>query len=168
MYSYIGMFMDYNDEFKPSCSVICLRITSNAICSTLFLAVTTNTRWLCTYNFVWGVTMQNAWYRSIPYCGMRIAYHFYSFNSLRPTDRVTHICDSKLTSTGSVSGLSTGWFEAIIWTDAGLLWIGPLWTNFSDILIIFFLFLFVLKHTRREAWSISLMGFTKVGALQSI
>ena len=46
----------------------------------------------------------------------------------------THICISKLTITGSDNGLSPGWHQAIIWTNAGI-FIGPLGTNFSQILI---------------------------------
>ena len=48
---------------------------------------------------------------------------------------VTHICVSKLTITGSNNGLSPDRHQAIIWTNAGLLLIGPLGTNFSEILI---------------------------------
>ena len=49
--------------------------------------------------------------------------------------RVTHICVSKLTIIGSDNGLSPGRRQAIIWTNAGLLVIGPLATKFSEILI---------------------------------
>ena len=49
--------------------------------------------------------------------------------------RVTHICVSKLTIIGSDNGLLPDRRQAIIWTNAGLLLIGPLWTNFSEILI---------------------------------
>ena len=49
--------------------------------------------------------------------------------------RVTHICISKLTIIGSDNGLSPGRRQDIIWTKAGLLLIGPLETNFSEILI---------------------------------
>ena len=47
---------------------------------------------------------------------------------------MTHICVSKLTIVGSDNGLSPDRHQAIIWTNAGLL-IGPLRTNFSEILI---------------------------------
>ena len=47
----------------------------------------------------------------------------------------THICFGKLTIIGSDNGLSPGRRQAIIWTIAGILLIGPLWTNFSEILI---------------------------------
>ena len=49
--------------------------------------------------------------------------------------RVTHICISKLTNTGSDNGLPPGRHQAIIWTNAGLSLIKPLRTNFSEILI---------------------------------
>ena len=50
-------------------------------------------------------------------------------------DRVMHICISRLTITGSENGLSPGRRQAIIWTNAGILLIGPLGTNFSENLI---------------------------------
>ena len=49
--------------------------------------------------------------------------------------RVTHICVSKQTIIGSDNGLSPGRRQAIIWTNAGILLIGPLGTNFSENLI---------------------------------
>ena len=49
--------------------------------------------------------------------------------------RVTHICGGKLTIIGSDNGLSPERRQAIIWTNAGILLIGPLRTNFSEILI---------------------------------
>ena len=49
--------------------------------------------------------------------------------------RVTHICVGKLSIISSDNGLSPGWRQAIIWTKAGILWIGLLGTNISEILI---------------------------------
>ena len=54
-------------------------------------------------------------------------------NSLRPSD--AYICVGNLTIIGSDNGLSPGRRQAIIWTNAGILLIGPLGTNFSEILI---------------------------------
>ena len=48
---------------------------------------------------------------------------------------MTHICISKLTIIGSDNGLSPGRHQAIIWTNAGILSIGHLGTNFNEILI---------------------------------
>ena len=50
---------------------------------------------------------------------------------------MTHICVSKLTIIGSDNGLSPDQRQAIIWTNVLLLLIGPLGTNFSEILIEF-------------------------------
>ena len=49
--------------------------------------------------------------------------------------RATHICVCKLAIIGSDNGLSPGRRQAIIWTNDGILLIGPLGTNFSEILI---------------------------------
>ena len=49
--------------------------------------------------------------------------------------RVTHICVGNLIIIGSDNGLLPGRRQAIIWTKAGTLLIGPLGTNFSEILI---------------------------------
>ena len=46
--------------------------------------------------------------------------------------RVTHIYVSKLTNIGSDNGLSPGRRQAIIWTNDGLLLIGPLGTNLNE------------------------------------
>ena len=48
---------------------------------------------------------------------------------------MTHICVSKVMIIVSDNGLSPGRRQAIIWTNAGILFIGPLGTNFSEILI---------------------------------
>ena len=49
--------------------------------------------------------------------------------------RVMHICVNNLTIIGSDNGLSPDRRQAIIWTNAGILLIEPLGTNFSEILI---------------------------------
>ena len=55
---------------------------------------------------------------------------------------MTHKCISKLTIIGSDKGLSPDRRQAIIWTNAGLLLIRTLGTNFSEILIKILTFLF--------------------------
>ena len=55
---------------------------------------------------------------------------------------VTHICVSKLTIIDSYNGLSPGRRQAIIWTNAGILLIGYLGTNFSEVLIEIHIFSF--------------------------
>ena len=48
---------------------------------------------------------------------------------------VTHICVDNQTIIGSDNGLLPDRRQAIIWTNAGILLIGPLGTNFNEILI---------------------------------
>ena len=62
--------------------------------------------------------------------------------------RVTHICVSKSTIFGSDNGLSLGRYQAIILTNAGLLSIGTLGTNFSEILSEIHTFLFRKRHLK--------------------
>ena len=62
--------------------------------------------------------------------------------SLTHWGRVTHICVSDLTSIGSDNGLSPGRRQAIIRTNAGILLIRPLGTNFSEFLVKILIFSF--------------------------
>ena len=62
--------------------------------------------------------------------------------------RVMHIYVSKLTSIGSDNGLSPGWRQAIIWTNAAIFLIGTLGTNFSEILIKIQIFSFMKMHLK--------------------
>ena len=55
---------------------------------------------------------------------------------------MTHICVGKLTNIGSDNGLSPGRRQVIVWTNAAILLIGPLGTNFSESLIIIHTFSF--------------------------
>ena len=56
--------------------------------------------------------------------------------------RVTHICVSDVTSIGSDNGLSPGRRQAIIRTNAGILLIRPVGTNFSEFLVEILIFWF--------------------------
>ena len=69
-------------------------------------------------------------------------WQFYTLSFLIHWGRVTHICVSDLTSIGSDNGLSPGLRQAIIRTNAGILLIGPLGTNLSEILIEILIFSF--------------------------
>ena len=61
---------------------------------------------------------------------------------------MTHICVGKLTTIVSDNGLSPGRRQAIIWTNAGILLIGPSWTNFGEILIEIHTFSFKKMHLK--------------------
>ena len=60
--------------------------------------------------------------------------------------RMTHICIGNMTIIGSENGLLPGWCKAIIWTNAEILLIEHLRTNFSEILIKIYTFSFRRMH----------------------
>ena len=105
----------------------------------------------CTW---WGII----WFVSI--FGTCYLYHGTSYKkmemlpaglALTHWGRVTHICVSKLTIIGSVNCLSPGRRQAIIWTNASILLIGPLGTNFNEILIKIHTFSFKKMHIKMSS-----------------
>ena len=66
--------------------------------------------------------------------------------------RVTHISVSNLIIIGSDNGLSSDGRQAIIWTNAGLLSIGHLGTNFSEISREIHTFSFKKMHLKMPSW----------------
>ena len=71
-------------------------------------------KWVCCALFCYGYIVLDPW------------------DLLTHWGRVTHICVSNLTIIGSDNGLSPGRRQAIIWTNTGILLIGPLRTNFNE------------------------------------
>ena len=72
---------------------------------------------------------------NVPYTGpLYVLCNTYMTSWLTHWGRVTHICVGNLTIIASDNGLSPERRQAIIWTNAGILLIGPLGTNFSEIL----------------------------------
>ena len=73
---------------------------------------------------------------------------------------MTHMCVVKLTIFGSDNGLSPGRRQAIIWTNAGILLIGPLGTNFIEILIEIHTFSFKKMHLKMSSakWRLFCLG----------
>ena len=65
--------------------------------------------------------------------------------------RVTHICVSMLIIIGSDNGLSPGRRQAIIWTNAGILLIEHIRTNFSEISIEIETFSFKKMHLKMSS-----------------
>ena len=65
--------------------------------------------------------------------------------------RVTHIYVSTLTIIGLDNGLSPGLHQAMIRTNAGILSIGPLGTNFSEILLEIYTFSFTKMHWKMSS-----------------
>ena len=80
-------------------------------------------------------------------CGVwRIGHQF-----LTHWGRVTHICVGNLTIIGSDNGLSPGRRQAIIWTNAGILLVGPLGKNFNKILIEIHIISFKKSHLKMSS-----------------
>ena len=75
----------------------------------------------------------------------------YTHIDLTHWGRVTHICVSKISIIGSDNGLSPGRRQAIIWTSVGILLIGPLETNFSEIFIEIYIFSFKKRHLKMSS-----------------
>ena len=75
----------------------------------------------------------------------------FSLHVLTHWGRVTHICVVKLTIIGSDNGLAPGWRQAIIWTNSGILLIGPLITNFIENLIGIQTFAFKKMHLKMSS-----------------
>ena len=82
-------------------------------------------------------------------CLLKIFLHKYIL--LTHWGRVTHICVVNLTIIGSDNGLSPGRRQAIIWTNAWILLIGPLGTNFIEILIGIQIFSFKKMHLKMSS-----------------
>ena len=75
--------------------------------------------------------------------------------------RVTHICVGNLTIIGLDNGLSPGRRQAIFWTNAGILLIGPWGTNVNEILIGIQAFSFRKMHLKMLSakWRPFCLGF---------
>ena len=78
--------------------------------------------------------------------------------------RVTHICVSNLTIIGSDNGLSPDRRQAIIWTNAGILLIRTLGTNFSEILSEIHAFSFKKMHLKMSSakWRLFRLGLNEL------
>ena len=72
-------------------------------------------------------------------------------NGLTHWGRGTHICVNNLTIIGSDNGLSPDRRQAIIWTNAGKVLIGPLGINFSENLIGIQTFSFYKMHLKMSS-----------------
>ena len=85
-------------------------------------------------------------------------------NTLAHWGRVTHICINKLTIISSDNGLSPGRRQAIIWTNAEILLIGPSGTNFSENFIGIQTFSFKKMHLKMSSakWGLFRLGLNEL------
>ena len=83
---------------------------------------------------------------------------------------VMHICVFNLAIIGSDNGLSPGRCQAIAWTNVGILLIGPLGTNFSEMLIEIHTFSFKKIHLKMSSgkWRPFCLGLNVLRSLHSI
>ena len=146
----------------------------------LFWLFGTNTIWIWTGNivhgsgFVYGIKLPEMKTVSLPSCLYDWSHHI-SEDSLCITHwgRVTHICIGNLTIIVSDNGLSPGRRQAIIWTNTGILLIGPLGTNFNEILIEIQIFSFKKTHLKmssgkRRPFCLSLNVITQQDPVSSL
>ena len=94
--------------------------------------------------------------------------HTVSYNNMMLTHwgRVTHICVGKLDIIVSDNGLSPDRREAIIWTNAGMLLIGPSGTSVSEIPIAIHTFSFMKMHFKMSSgkWRPFCLGLNVLNA----
>ena len=93
--------------------------------------------------------------------------HFPDLKVLTHRGRVMQIYVSKQTSIDSDNGLSPGRRQAIIWTNAGLLLIEPLGTNFSEIYIEIHIHSFKKMHLKMSSgiWRPSCLGLNELTSI---
>ena len=91
----------------------------------------------------------------ISHCSTKRYILLHRSNTLKTTfthlGRVAHICVRKIIIIGSDNGLSPGRRQAIIWTNAGILLIDPIGTNFSEILIEVHTFSYKQTHLKMSS-----------------
>ena len=106
--------------------------------------------------------------------GMQVRHIFqpWSINQSHLTHwgRVTHTCVGKLAIIGSDNGLSPGRRQAIIWINAGILLIGRLGVNFSEILIAIETFSFKNMHLKISSakWRPFCFGLNVLNGLHGV
>ena len=108
---------------------------------------------LCSYSLIYISVQTNGslvtpWQVKVGLGELNLPMGTSTYYRLTHWGRVTHICVSKLIIISSDNGLSPGRRQAIIWTNAGILLIGPLGTNFNEILIEIHTFSFRKMHLK--------------------
>ena len=83
---------------------------------------------------------------------------------------MTHICVSKLTKISADNGLSPDRRQANIWTNAGILLIGPFGTNVSEILIQIYTFSFKKMRLKMSSgkWRLFCLGLNVFSGTQKM
>ena len=87
-------------------------------------------------------------YMALPllYWQLLVIHVLYATTLLTHWGRVMHICISKLNIIGSDNGLAPERRQTIIWTNGGILLIGPLGTIFNEILSEILIYFYPRKY----------------------
>ena len=117
-------------------------------------------KWTLGKKFQWNVYLNANIFIFLKLLCVKFRLFYLSLNVLTHWGRVTHICVGKLTIIASDNGLSPGRRQAIIWTNAGILLIGPLGTNFSEILVEIHTFSLNKMHLKMSSakWRLFCLG----------
>ena len=110
-------------------------------------------QWCPLYVYIYSHHANTFWYQKISFqilCDVPKS-RLSAARLLTHWGRVTHICVRKIIIIGSDNGLSPDRRQAIIWTNAKILVIGPRGTNFSDILIGIQAFSFKKMHLKMSS-----------------
>ena len=91
------------------------------------------------------------WRNSFVICKQCVPWNISVSLAITLWGQVTPICVSKLTIIGSDNDLSPGRRQAIIWTNARILLIGPPGTNLNEMLIKIHTFLFKNIHLKMSS-----------------
>ena len=132
--------------------------TCKSECSCVYLAVLTYCLAICLFPMCWFFSyMYTYWINDF---WLLILTPFMHARPLAHSGRVTRICVGNLIILGTDNGLSPDRRQAIIWTNAGRLLIGPLGTNFSEILIETYTFSFKKIHLKMLSakWRLFCLG----------
>ena len=128
VFSWLIIYIDSNRELLA----VALNPASSKWSATIVISTPLQNTYY--YNYYVKTSFWRNNYVFITMCICRVTSAKLALN-LTHWGRVTHICVGKPTIIGSDNGLSPERRQAIIWTNAGILLIGPLGTNFSEILI---------------------------------
>ena len=139
-------YVNFNIQTKSICQDMALHVCWEVVCYLSYTFFVFSGPLKCPwrinhyhYDFSSQLTATTSlWDCSTWYLGWMRSYFYY--HGLTHWGRVMHIHVSKQTIIGSYNGLLLGWRQAIMWTNAGILLIGPLGTNFSEILIKIYIF----------------------------
>ena len=94
---------------------------------------------------------ESSFRQMIPYSYLARHFRRVTYQQLTHWGRMTHICVSKLTIICPDNGLSPRRRQAITWSNAGILLIGTLITNFIEVLSEFHTFSFKKMHLKMSS-----------------